>query len=280
MTWAPLADAGREAAFGGKAAALANAVRAGLPVPPGLALAAPFVDAVGQGEPAALETLAALPVPPGPLAVRSSAVGEDSADASFAGQHASILNVEGTDALTGAVGEVWRSARTESALAYRRRLGVAGAPRMGVVVQRLAAAEVAGVLFTRNPLTGADERVIEAAWGLGEVVVQGRVVPDRYRLDRDGTVLERTLGRMPVRLRPAAGGAVAEEPLSGGLAGVPCLDDGRLLALHRLALDCDRVWEGAHDIEWAFADGAVVLLQRRPVTRAGDPLNAGVAGGR
>jgi pyruvate,water dikinase len=149
-----------------------------------------------------------------------------------------------------------------------------------VVVQRLAAAEVAGVLFTRNPVTGADERVIEAAWGLGEVVVQGRVVPDRYRLDRDGVVLERAPGRMPVVLRPAAGGEVAEEALPDGLAGVPCLDAARLLALHRLALACDRVWDGDHDIEWAFADGAAVLLQRRPVPRAGDPLSAGAAAGR
>jgi pyruvate,water dikinase len=279
MTWAPLADAGREAAFGGKAASLADALRAGLPVPDGLALAAPFVDAVGEGGPAAVGALAALPVPPGPLAVRSSAVGEDSADASFAGQHASILNVEGAGALAAAVREVWRSARTESALAYRRRLGVAGPPRMGVVVQRLAAAEVAGVLFTRNPVTGADERVIEAAWGLGEAVVQGRVVPDRYRLDREGAVLERALGRMPVVLRPAAGGTVAEEALADGLAGVPCLDDARLLALHRLVLACDRVWDGDHDIEWAFAAGAVVLLQRRPVTRAGESLGAAVAAG-
>jgi pyruvate,water dikinase len=269
MIWAPLADAGREAAFGGKAAALARALRAGLPVPDGLALAAPFVDAVGEGDAAALAVLAALPVPPDPLAVRSSAVGEDSADASFAGQHATVLNVGGGEAVLDAVRQVWRSARTPSALDYRRRLGVAGPPRMGVVVQQLAAAEVAGVLFTRNPVTGADERVIEAAWGLGEAVVQGRVVPDRYRLDRDGTVLERTLGRMPVVVRPAAGGSVAEEALADDLVGVPVLDDARLLGLHRLALACERVWEGAHDIEWAFADGGVVLLQRRPVTRAG-----------
>jgi pyruvate,water dikinase len=277
MTWAPLVDAGRVAAFGGKAASLAHARRAGRPVPDGLALAAPFVDAVGGGDPAAVAALAALPLPPGPFAVRSSAVGEDSADASFAGQHATILNVEGGDALAAAVREVWRSGRTESALAYRRRLGVAGPPRMGVVVQRLAAAEVAGVLFTRNPVTGADERVIEAAWGLGEAVVQGRVVPDRYRLDRDGGLLERTSGRMPVVLRPAAGGEVAEQALPDGLAGVACLDDARLLALHHLALACDRIWDGDHDIEWAFADGAVVLLQRRPVTRAADTLSAGPA---
>ena len=271
MTWAPLADASSEAVFGGKAAALAQAIQAGLPVPQGLALAASFVEAVGAGEPAPTAMLAQLPIPPGPLAVRSSAVGEDSAGASFAGQHASLLNVRGADELAAAVQAVWRSGCSEAALAYRRRLGVEGPPRMGVVVQRLAPAEVAGVLFTLNPLTGADERVIEAAWGLGEAVVQGRVVPDRYRVSRTGEVLERTPGRMPVAVRPVAEGSVAEEPLAPELAGIPCLDDARLLALHRLALDCERAWDGAHDLEWAFADGRPVLLQRRPITTLPPP---------
>jgi len=276
MTWARLADAGVSAAvFGGKAAALSVAVRAGLPVPPGLALASSFVEAVGEGEPGAAEALAALPVPEGPLAVRSSAVGEDSAGASFAGQHASILNVTGGEALVEAVRAVWRSGRTESALAYRARMGVEGPPRMGVVVQRLAPAEVAGVLFTRNPLTGADERVIEAAWGLGEAVVQGLVVPDRYRLSRAGEVLERTPGRMRVAVRPLADGSVAPEPLDAAQSGVRCLDDARLVALHELALACERVWDGAHDLEWAFAGGETVLLQRRPITSLGGVAQVG-----
>jgi pyruvate, water dikinase len=267
MSWAPLADAADESIFGGKAAALARAVRAGLPVPPGLALAASFVEAVGGGERAAADELAALPVPAGPLAVRSSAIGEDSAAASFAGQHASMLNVCGGPALLEAVQAVWRSASSDAALAYRRRLGIEGPPRMGVVVQRLAAADVAGVLFTVNPVTGAEERVIEAAWGLGEAVVQGMVVPDRYRVSPAGELLEWVPGHMRTAVRPRAGGSVAEEPLAAGLDGAPCLDDARILALHQLALDCERVWDGAHDIEWAFAGGEVVLLQRRAITR-------------
>jgi pyruvate,water dikinase len=172
---------------------------------------------------------------------------------------------------------VHRSGQTAGAVSYREQMGLDLTARMAVVVQSLIDADAAGVLFTRNPVTGADERVIEAAWGLGEAVVQGRVVPDRYRLDRDGGLLERTSGRMPVVLLPAAGGEVAEQARPDGLAGVACLDDARLLALHHLALACDRIWDGDHDIEWAFADGAVVLLQRRPVTRAADTLSAGPA---
>ncbi len=267
MTWAPLSEAGDESRFGGKAAALATAVRAGLPVPPGLALASDLVAAVGEGAPAAAAAVAALPVPDGALAVRSSAVGEDSSAASFAGQHLSLLNVLGPEALVEAVRAVWRSATTESALAYRRRLGVEGPPRMGVVIQALVPAEVAGVMFTVNPLTGADERIIEAAWGLGEAVVQGMVVPDRVRVSRDGAVLERVPGRMRTAVRPVAGGSTCAEALDAALAGRPCLDDAAVLALHGLASDCERVWDGAHDIEWALSGGVLALLQRRPITR-------------
>jgi pyruvate, water dikinase len=83
--------------------------------------------------------------------------------------------------VTGAVEAVWRSASSEAALAYRRRVGASPAARIGVVVQEMVAADV---LFTRNPVTGADEIVVEATWGLGEAIVQGLVIPDRYRIAR------------------------------------------------------------------------------------------------
>lgn len=117
---------------------------------------------------------------PGPLAVRSSWVGEDSAAATFAGQHLARLNVRSLDELVEAVAAVWRSGCSESALAYRRKLGLEDAPRMGVVVQRQLDPDVSGVLFTGHPVTGADERVIEATWGLGEAVVHGLVTPTSF----------------------------------------------------------------------------------------------------
>ena len=131
---------------------------------------------------------------PAPLAVRSSAVGEDSEEASFAGQHLTCLNVRSAADGVAAVAAIWRSAHSDSALAYRRRLGLTDSPRIAVVVQQLVDADCAGVLFTRNPLDGADELVVEAAWGLGEAVVAGLVTPDRFRVARDGTVLERVAG--------------------------------------------------------------------------------------
>ena len=153
-------DAGQ---FGGKAASLARSLTAGLPVPPGFALGTTLVEALFDGHPEALTHLRVeFTNLAGPCAVRSSAIGEDSEDASFAGQHVTLLNVRREDHLVDAVLMVRESAHTESARAYRRTLGVDEAPRVGVVVQRMIEPDCAGVLFTKNPLNGSDERVIEA----------------------------------------------------------------------------------------------------------------------
>ena len=98
-----------------------------------------------------------------PLAVRSSAVDEDGADASFAGQHLTLLNVPSVDDVPSAVREIWWSANSDSAITYRQRVGLFTRPSVGVVVQSLLDPDVAGVMFTQNPVTGADERLIEAA---------------------------------------------------------------------------------------------------------------------
>lgn len=268
MSVVPLADARDETEFGGKAVQLGAALRAGLPVPPGTALAAALVEAVAAGDPAAtaeLETLAARVA--WPVAVRSSAVGEDSAEASFAGQHLTQLNVRDAARLAEAVAAVWASAHSEAALSYRARLGIHGHPRTGVVVQRLLEPEVAGVLFTRNPLNGADERVVEASWGLGEAVVAGTVVPDRFRIARDGTVLERAPGWKQVALRQSADGGTVEELVTSDRVEQLCLDDSQLAELHGLASRCEESFGAGRDLEWAFADQTLYLLQCRAVTR-------------
>jgi pyruvate,water dikinase len=264
----PLREAREETEFGGKAVQLGAALRAELPVPPGAALAAGLVDAVAAGDPAATAELATIaPRVAWPVAVRSSAVGEDSAEASFAGQHLTLLNVRDTAALAEAVAAVWASARSEAALAYRARLGIGGEPRTGVVVQRLVDPEVAGVLFTRNPLSGADERMVEASWGLGEAVVAGIVIPDRFRIARDGAVLERTPGSKLVALRLSADGGTVERPVAGGLVEQLCLDDSQLSELQELASRCEEAFGTGRDLEWAFAGQTLYLLQCRAVTR-------------
>jgi pyruvate, water dikinase len=262
-----LLEARDGAELGAKAVQLGEALRAGLPVPHGVALPAAFVAAVAAGDAgAAAELAAVLEIVPGPLAVRSSGVDEDSAAASFAGQHLTRLNVASVDQLVDAVAAVWRSGRSVSALAYRRRLGVGGDPRMGVVVQRLVDSEVSGVLFTRDPVTGADERLIEATWGLGEAVVQGLVTPDRYRLSPAGEVLERSPGRKTVAVRPRDGGGIASEPVAAHLVEALSLHDRRLASLQSLARRCEEAFPAPSDLEWAFTGSDLHLLQRRPIT--------------
>ena len=269
MTPVPLHEATSEHAFGGKARQLAEALRAGLPVPLGVALSVECVERIAAGDARArdlcaraLELLGA-----GRVAVRSSAVGEDGAAASFAGQHLTRLNVTRADALRAAVVEVWESGRALGAVRYRERLGLSGAARLAVVVQRMVHADCAGVMFTKNPVDGRDERVVEGAWGLGEAVVAGLVDPDRARMLRGGEVVEHVAGDKDQAVRPRDDGDTALVPIEGELRSRSCLDTSRLAQLERLAARCEAVFDGAHDIEWAFEGEALFLLQRRPVTR-------------
>jgi pyruvate,water dikinase len=271
----PLEDARDESRFGAKATGLGAAARAGLRIPPGIALSGSIADAVAAGHEAAIAqlTMAARPLA-GPLAVRSSAVDEDGANASFAGQHLTLLNVPSVDDLRSAVQEVWWSANSDSAITYRQRVGLFTRPSIGVVVQSLLSPDVAGVLFTQNPINGADERLIEASWGLGEVVVAGRVIPDSFRMDRDGRVLERTPGVKKVAIRAASDGGTFEEDVDSELVEKLCLDDDLLTQLNVLAGQCEQVFGPARDIEWALAEGQIYLLQCRAVTRAGSPVRS------
>lgn len=258
------------ALFGSKAVGLGQALRQDLPVPPGIALSGPIVEAVATGEDEAVEevTLAAKRLQP-PLAVRSSAVDEDGAHASFAGQHLTLLNVPSLDALTSAVRAVWWSANSDSAITYRQRVGLFARPSVGVVVQELLDPESAGVMFTRNPITGADERMIEASWGLGESVVAGLVIPDNYRIDRSGRVLQCIPGRKSIAIRPLADGGTCHEKVPPDRVDGLCLGEHQLEELSRLALVSERVYGPARDIEWAYSGGTLHLLQCRAITRAG-----------
>ena len=263
----PLVDADEEELYGAKALGLGDALRAGLPVPPGIALPGLEVDAIASGEVAAAAALReAVRELPTPLVVRSSAVGEDSAGASFAGQHITVLNVPSADDVEGAVREVWWSANSDSAITYRKRLGVFARPSVGVVVQSLLQPETAGVMFTRNPITGADELMIEASWGLGEAVVAGRVIPDAFRVARSGEVLERRPGLKRFAIRASPNGGTVDEEVDADLVEALCLRDEQLQALSALAEDCERVYGAGRDIEWAFAGGQLYLLQCRAVT--------------
>ncbi len=165
--------------------------------------------------------------------------------------------------------EIWWSANSDSAITYRKRVGLFTRPNVGVVVQALLDPEAAGVMFTRNPVTGDDERVIEASWGLGEAVVAGLVIPDHFRVDRAGQVLERKPGVKSIAVRSNPKGGTVQEDVSPDRVEQLCLDDDDLAELNRLAGRCEQIYGPNRDIEWALAAGKLYLLQCRAVTRAG-----------
>ena len=121
-------------------------------------------------------------------------------------------------------------------------------------------------MFTLNPITGADERVIEASWGLGEAVVAGLVVPDHWEIDPTGRVLVYRAGDKDIALRSAPNGGTVEEELPEELASLPCLSDDQLAQLNELARRCEAHFGRGLDIEWAFAGADLFLLQCRPMT--------------
>ncbi|HYH06476.1 MAG TPA: MFS transporter [Thermoanaerobaculia bacterium] len=262
MSVVRLEEAASEQQFGGKAASLARALRAQLPVPDGFALSWDHDDAA-----AVVEAFRACGER---VAMRSSAVGEDSLDASFAGQHVTVLNVTTEEMLHDAVRTIRESARSASALAYRAKMGVKGEPRIGIVMMRMVDADAAGVLFTRNPVTGATERVIESAWGLGEAVVAGLVTPDRFRISAAGEILERTPGRKDIAVRFAPDGGTTEVAVAPQDVDRPSLIDEELHALHQLAARCESYFHGPQDLEFAFERGRLFLLQSRPITTMRD----------
>lgn len=264
----PLREAIDEQLYGGKCTSLARALRAGLPAPDGYGLSVELVAAIAVGKDSGFLHVAGLFHDLAPaMAVRSSAVGEDSKAASFAGQHLSVLNIMDATSMLAAIRDVYRSAHTPEALAYRERMQVAGEPAIAVVLQKQVLSESAGVMFTRNPLSGATERYIEASWGLGEAIVAGLVVPDSFRMASDGAVLQRTAGEKDLMLVADASGEVVEVEVAPEKIEALCLSDTQLLQLHQLATACQQEYGRDIDIEWAFHQGRLYLLQCRAITR-------------
>jgi pyruvate,water dikinase len=258
------------AAYGGKAAHLSLAFAAGLPVPRGFVLSPGGVQHVASERASAPERAlleARLHDVGLPVAVRSSAVGEDGSTASFAGQHVSVLNLPDLDATLIAIRSVWSSGQSASAHAYRQRMRIAGQPQLAAIVQALVPSDVAGVLFTADPISGSDGRfVVEATWGFGEAVVAGLVTPDHYVVTRVGTVVERLIGQKDVAIRAMTSGGTGETEVHALQQNAACLDDEALSRLVALGLECERIFGPRQDIEWALAKGRLYLLQCRPVT--------------
>jgi pyruvate,water dikinase len=284
------------ASAGGKGASLARMAGLGLPVPPGFvvpagALAASLHDggdelrAVAASDPerapelvaaAALEealreeiaaAYAELGGDDPPVAVRSSACAEDSETASFAGQQETYLHVRGAGDVLERVRDCWASFFSDRALFYRARKGSLDDLGMAVVVQRMVAADVAGVLFTCDPVQRRRDRmVVEAVFGLGEACVAGQVTPDHYVLARDGTVKRQALSVQPHLVESGPQGGTVERALDPDQGAAATLEADQLRELARLGDDLEGRLGGPQDIEWALEGGELFVLQARPVT--------------
>ncbi len=267
------ADSGTPERLGGKAAALARLHATGLPIPAWAAVSPEAFDAslseeqraalaqahdaaaaqaaladVRLAAEAAEELNAALArlAPAGELlAVRSSALYEDAAGQSFAGQLESFLNVAPAD-VAARVADVWRSGFTPRIFAYRAEHGMHGLPSApAVLVQRMVRADAAGVAFSADPVSGRRSvAVVAAVKGLGEGLVSGERDADSWRVARDGAILECNV----------------QQP------GLPALTDEQVQAAADLARQAERLFGRPQDIEWAIREDALFLLQARPVT--------------
>lgn len=207
------------------------------------------------------------------VAVRSSATGEDGRDASFAGMNATMTNVSGQDGLLDAVLRCWMSLFSPRVITYRASRGFTADPAMAVVVQLMINSEKAGVAFTADPSNGAQDRVvIEAAFGLGEVVVSGSVEPDTYIVAKDGLgVLDVRLGHKAFKIVRGPDGHDKPVDLDDAAADSQVLDDSELRQIADLAMATERHHGCPQDTEWAIADGRTYLVQARPITTLTHP---------
>ncbi|WP_438014947.1 phosphoenolpyruvate synthase [Sorangium sp. So ce315] len=208
------------------------------------------------------------------VAVRSSATSEDSASTSFAGMHETYTDVTGEKALLDRVRDCWASAFGERVVSYRKSQRLTEEPALAVVVQRMVGAERSGVIFTADPATKDTSRlVVEAAFGLGEVVVGGQVEPDTYTVAKRGPrLLEARVGHKAFKLvRAPDGGGEQRVDLPEDEGARRVLEDDQVLDLARLALRVEEHYGAPQDIEWAIEGGATYLVQARPITTLGAP---------
>lgn len=214
-----------------------------------------------------------------PVAVRSSAVGEDSGTLSFAGQMDTFLNVRDEAAFLDAIRGCWGSLFGERAVAYRIANGIdPWSVRTAVVVQRMIEADAAGVLFTANPLTGnRREMMVSGTWGLGEGLVSGALDADTFILDERGETVRCELADKRERIVYATDGGTVTVPVPVELQERPSLDTAVLKELQRLGTAMQAAEGVPMDMEFAVSGGRVYLLQARPITTLGQ--DGGTAAG-
>ena len=201
------------------------------------------------------------------VAIRSSATAEDAGDTSFAGMHRSFTNVRGVEDVLARVHDCWVSLFGDRAVAYRAECGLTDEASIAVVVQCMVDADASGVAFSVDPTTGDDTVVVEAAFGLGEVVVAGEVDPDRYVVD--GTTMSITtvdVGTKRIAIRRTEAGDERRTELDDAEANRRVLTDDEIVGLATVVRDVARHYGSPQDVEWARVRGRIFLVQSRPIT--------------
>ncbi len=207
------------------------------------------------------------------VAVRSSALDEDSGAASFAGQHDTYLNVVGEEAVAVAVARCWASVSNPHALEYRRQQGLsADNMRIAVLVQQLVPADVSAVVFGANPVSGSrDEVTINASWGLGESVVGGTVTPDSYVVRKEDLTVTSCQVAQKSRMTVQVPGGTREVDVPRLLQTRPAINDDQAVEMAGLAVELESTMGWPVDVECAYHAGKLYLLQCRPVTTLSSP---------
>jgi len=304
------------ATVGGKGANLGEMTNAQIPVPPGFIVTANayyhfleeskltnkihhLLDPLEPGDSKQLQQIAAqvrqvildAPMPPelakeigeayerlgrGLVAVRSSATAEDLPTASFAGQQATFLNVQGEKEVIAAVQQCWASLFHPRAIFYRHQQGFDHFKiGIAVPVQRMVQSQVSGVMFTLEPMTSDRSKiVIEAVFGLGETLVSGQVIPDLYIIDKEGLkIISKRIGRQEWQLIRNPGSANetnVKVPLQPSRQTQQKLDDDDIINLAKLAKNIEDLYQFPQDIEWAKENEQIFIVQTRPVTTIKD----------
>ena len=259
---------------GGKAANLSRLARMYHRVPDGFSLPVTVMDEAhpldlrDEITAAISDLMACHSLPDFIAAVRSSAVDEDGATASFAGQHETYLNIVGADAIIQAVTRCWESAYSERALEYRRQQGLSvERPQLAVLVQQLVASDVSAVIFSANPITGSrEEIVINASWGLGESIVGGTVTPDMFVVRKSDLAVIQCVIADKQRMTVSAPGGTHEVEVPRFLRNEVSLNGEQIVELAKLALTLEATMARPVDVECTYAAETLYLLQCRPIT--------------
>lgn len=204
-----------------------------------------------------------------PLAVRSSAPGEDGSAASFAGLHESFINISGVEDILKHIKLVWASLYSDAALLYRKELGLdIQTSRMAVVIQELIPSDRSGIFFGINP-SDAGESVLEAVYGLNQALVDGDIDPDRWHLSRSSGRIIRHESPVRDRCAVVVPGGVSFTELTADLVQTPPLNDREVRRIWETGKQLETLFGRPQDVEWTFLHDRLIILQSRPITSTG-----------